>query len=299
MKLKNSLVLFLASFIWGTAFVAQRMGMDHMEPISFNGIRSFIGFLSLFCVILLRKMILRKKGRQDPFILNKKLLLGGLVCGFFLFAASVCQQIGIKYTGAGKSAFITAFYIILVPVLAVFLRKPAGKRVWISVFIALAGLYLLSVKDDFSIASGDIFLFACAFLYACQILSIDHFAPELDSLSLSCIQFLTAGILSVPFMLAEKPAISQVFSSLWPLLYAGVMSSGVAYTCQIIGQKDMDPSVASLIMSFESVFSLLAGWIILHEHLSFRELIGCALMLTAILLSQLPGNQDIPVENAG
>lgn len=286
MKTKNALILFLTAFIWGTAFVAQSVGMDHLGPFAFNGIRNFIGGIALLpCILLLDKLKLMDEGTGD----KKDLVLGGICCGIFLFAASSLQQIGIQYTTAGKAGFITAFYIVLVPVLGIFLKQKTGWKVWLAVVIAIVGLYFLCITESFSIGKGDIYIFLCALVYAGHILVIDYFAPKTNGVKMSCIQFFVSGILSVPFMMIfETTTVEAVFASWGPILYAGVLSSGVAYTLQIIGQKNVNPAIASLILSLESCISVLAGWAILGEQLSSRELTGCVLMFAAIILAQLP-----------
>lgn len=286
MKTKNALILFLTAFIWGTAFVAQSVGMDHLGPFAFNGIRNFIGGIALLpCILLLDKLKLMDEGTGD----KKDLIRGGICCGIFLFVASSLQQLGIQYTTAGKAGFITAFYIVLVPVLGIFLKQKTGWKVWVAVAIAIVGLYFLCITESFSIGKGDIYIFFCALVYAGHILVIDYFAPKTNGVKMSCIQFFVAGILSVPFMVIfETTTVEAVFASWGPILYAGVLSSGVAYTLQIIGQKNVNPAIASLILSLESCISVLAGWAILGEQLSSRELTGCVLMFAAIILAQLP-----------
>ena len=286
MKPKNAVMLLLTSLIWGTAFVAQSVGMDFLEPFTFNGVRSFIGGVTLLPGIwLLEKM----NGKPEVDGTRKDLIQGGIACGLLLFAASSLQQMGIQYTTAGKAGFITAFYIVFVPVLGIFLKKAAGWKVWMSVFLALIGLYFLCIKEGFSIGKGDIMIFACALVFAVHILVIDYFSPRTDGVKMSCIQFLVCGILTaIPAIILEHPNLSS-FSGAWgATLYAGVMSCGVAYTLQIVGQKNMNPTVASLILSLESCISVLAGWIILGQKLSTREIIGCVVMFGAIVLAQLP-----------
>lgn len=286
MKTKNALILFLTAFIWGTAFVAQSLGMDNMEPFAFNGIRSIIGGIALLpCIFILDKLGMGKENKGT----RKDLILGGICCGVLLFAASSLQQHGIRYTTAGKAGFITAFYIIIVPILGLFLGKKCGLSVWISVVIALAGLYFLCITDGFSIGKGDIYVFLGAIAFSIHILVIDYFTQFNDGVKMSCIQFFVCGILCfVPMMLFEHPEISMILLAWKPILYAGVMSCGVAYTLQIVGQKNMNPTVASLILSLESVTSVIAGFLVLHQNLSHRELIGCGLMFIAIVLAQLP-----------
>ena len=290
MRPKNAMLLILTAFIWGTAFVAQSSGMDFMEPFTFNGIRNLIGAASLLpCIVLFKKMN-EKNGNVAAVPGTKKdLIIGGVACGILLFTASSLQQIGLVYTTAGKAGFITAFYIIIVPILGLFLGKKCGLSVWISVVIALAGLYFLCITDGFSIGKGDIYVFLGAIAFSIHILVIDYFTQFNDGVKMSCIQFFVCGILCfVPMMLFEHPEISMILLAWKPILYAGVMSCGVAYTLQIVGQKNMNPTVASLILSLESVTSVIAGFLVLHQNLSHRELIGCGLMFIAIVLAQLP-----------
>ena len=293
MRPKNAFMLILTAFIWGTAFVAQSVGMDYLGPFTFNGVRSLIGGVALIpCIWLLQKLndksepVTEERNRKD-------LLIGGISCGVLLFAASSLQQVGIQYTTAGKAGFITAFYIVFVPVLGIFLGKKTGWKVWTAVILALAGLYFLCITEKFTIGKGDIFLFACALVFSLHILVIDYFSPTVEGVKMSCIQFLVCGIISLPFMfLLETPRMGAIVDAAWPLLYAGVLSCGVAYTLQIIGQKNVNPAIASLILSLESCFSVLAGWVILGEKLSVRESIGCILMFAAIILAQLPDKKD-------
>ena len=286
-QIKGSLLLFLAAIIWGVAFVAQSVGMDYVGPFTFNCVRTLIGGLVLIpCIVFLNRGKVKKK---TDFTEKKRLLLGGICCGVALTTGSTLQQFGIMYTTVGKAGFITAFYIIIVPILGLFLGKKCGLSVWISVVIALAGLYFLCITDGFSIGKGDIYVFLGAIAFSIHILVIDHFIQFNDGVKMSCIQFFVCGILCfVPMMLFEHPEISMILLAWKPILYAGVMSCGVAYTLQIVGQKNMNPTVASLILSLESVTSVIAGFLVLHQNLSHRELIGCGLMFVAIVLAQLP-----------
>lgn len=286
-QIKGSLLLFLAAIIWGVAFVAQSVGMDYVGPFTFNCVRTLIGGLVLIpCIVFLNRGKVKKK---TDFTEKKRLLLGGICCGVALTTGSTLQQFGIMYTTVGKAGFITAFYIIIVPILGLFLGKKCGLSVWISVVIALAGLYFLCITDGFSIGKGDIYVFLGAIAFSIHILVIDHFTQFNDGVKMSCIQFFVCGILCfVPMMLFEHPEISMILLAWKPILYAGVMSCGVAYTLQIVGQKNMNPTVASLILSLESVTSVIAGFLVLHQNLSHRELIGCGLMFVAIVLAQLP-----------
>ena len=289
MKIKNGIMLVLTAFIWGTAFVAQSVGMDYLGPFTFNGVRSLIGGAALLpCIWLFQKG--KGKATEKPSRgARKELIAGGIACGLLLFAASSLQQIGIQYTTAGKAGFITAFYIVIVPVLGIFLHKKISGKVWGAVAIALAGLYFLCITEKFAVGKGDILIFLCALVFSIHILVIDYFSPKVDGVKMSCIQFFVCGIVSLPPMFfTETPKIGAIVEGWAPLLYAGVLSCGVAYTLQIIGQKNVNPAVASLILSLESCFSVLAGWMVLGEKLSVRESVGCVLMFAAIILAQLP-----------
>lgn len=293
LQLRNSLILLLTAFIWGVAFVAQSVGMDYVGPYTFNCVRFLIGGLVLIPGMAFLKKVNppdeNKLKRQQE---NKKsLVIGGICCGCALCVASCLQQIGIMMTDSvGKAGFITAFYIIFVPVLGLLFRRKCGVFVWIGVVLALAGLYCLCITEELTVGRGDIFLFLCALAFSAHILVIDHFSPMVDGVKMSCIQFFVSALLcAIPMLLFEKPQFSQIIMAWQPVLYAGVLSCGVAYTLQIVGQKGMNPTVASLILSLESVISVLAGMVILHQTLSSREILGCVLMFAAILLAQLPG----------
>ena len=297
--LRQSLLLLLTAAIWGVAFVAQSVGMDYVGPFTFNTVRSLLGGIVLIpCIVLLKRINVGSKDTAgaaehasgDPAEQRKVLLTGGVACGVLLCIASNLQQFGIMYTSVGKSGFITAMYIVLVPVLGIFLKKKAGIKIWCSVAIAVGGLYLLCMTDSgFSIQKGDLLLLLGAVIFSFHILTIDYFSPKVDGVKMSCIQFFTCGILSMVCMfLFEQPQIGAILQAWIPIVYAGVLSCGVAYTLQIVGQKGMNPTVASLILSMESVISVIAGWLILHQKLSGRELLGCVLMFVAIILVQLP-----------
>lgn len=309
--LKGSVLLLVGSFIWGTTFVAQSMGTNHLDAFSFNCIRNFIGVFALIPV-LLWQIYTQKENMNSvqPSSLNdssltvknktftqkltdiftKDLFLGGLICGTALCLASNFQQLGIEHSTVGKSAFITTLYIVLVPLLGLFFKKKLSLQIWCGVILAMIGLYLLCMKDEaFVLTTGDIYLLLCAFFFTIQITAVDYYAPKVNCIALSMMQFLTTAILSgIGMIFTELPTMNNIMNAMIPLLYAGVLSSGIAYTFQIIGQKHLAPTVASLIMSLESVFATLAGWIILHEILSTKELIGCGLVFAAVLLTQLP-----------
>lgn len=290
MRLKNASMLILTAFIWGTAFVAQSVGMDFLEPFTFNGVRSLIGGIVLLpCIFLIRRINARAGEPEREEGTRKDLIVGGILCGLLLFAASSLQQIGIVYTTAGKAGFITAFYIVIVPVLGVFLHKRIGWKVWTAVVMALAGLYFLCMTEKLTVGKGDLYIFLCALIFSVHILVIDHFSPRVDGVKMSCIQFFTCGIVSlIPMFVWETPRVDNLLAGWVPLLYAGVLSCGVAYTLQVVGQKNVNPAIASLLLSLESCFSVLAGWLILGERLSTREFAGCILMFAAIILAQLP-----------
>ena len=303
--LKNSLILLLTATIWGIAFVAQSEGGDAVGAFTFNSTRSLIGSLVLIPVIFLLNKITPKDNKSESgissgnsssgniFSRNRTLILGGISCGICFFLASNFQQLGIMYTSVGKAGFITACYIVIVPILGLFMKKKCSPFIWAAVAMALVGLYLLCITDGFSIGKGDILVLICAFLFSLHILIIDYFSPKVDGVKMSCIQFFVCGVLAaIPALIFEHPQLSAFHGAWGAILYAGVMSCGVAYTLQIVGQKNMDPTVASLILSLESCISVLAGWIILGQKLSMREIIGCVVMFAAIVLAQLPQKEN-------
>lgn len=293
-KMKNSLLLLLTSFIWGVAFVAQSVGGEAVGCFTFNGVRSLIGAVVLIPVILFLDKQKKKELGEEKFPEekgdSKTLLLGGICCGVMLCIASNFQQFGISFTTVGKAGFITAMYILIVPILGLFMKKSAGIKVWLGVVLATIGLYMLCMtSESFSLSKGDFLVLICAGFFSLHILIIDYFSPKVDGVRMSCIQFFVCGLISMVIaFIFEEPEPGAILSGWLPILYAGVLSCGVAYTLQIVGQKNMDPTVASLILSLESVFSVLAGWVILNQTLSARELLGCVLMFLAIILAQLP-----------
>ena len=288
---KYSLLMMLAALIWGSAFVAQRVGMDFLGPYTFNCVRSFIGCLALAPVIL----TLGRRGAATQFATRagrRELLVGGVVCGAILTVSTLFQQIGLKYTTAGKAGFITAQYILLVPIFGLAIGKRASWLLWVAVAVALCGMYLLCVKDGLKIEKGDLYVFCCAICFSCHILFIDHFVQKVDAFLLSCLQFAVCGLLSgILMFIVETPSVSGILKGWVPILYTGILSSGVAYTLQIITQKHLSAAIAALVMSLESVFAALTGWIILHENLSAREFIGCVLVFAATLLAQMPARR--------
>lgn len=291
MKIKNAALLLLTAAIWGVAFVAQSVGMDYVGPLTFNCVRSLMGGVVLLPCIWYFD---RKRNRNQRTVVipgaRKTLIIGGICCGLALCLASNFQQFGIQYTTVGKAGFITACYIIIVPVLGLFFKKKCSPVIVGAVALSVVGLYLLCMAGgELSVNKGDLMMLVCAVLFAGHIIIIDFFAPVVDGVKMSCIQFFVCGILSgIGMVLYETPDLGQILAAWAPVLYAGVMSCGVAYTLQIIGQKGMNPTVASLILSLESSISVLAGWAILGQKLTARELSGCALMFGAIVLAQVP-----------
>ncbi|MBQ4158348.1 MAG: DMT family transporter [Clostridia bacterium] len=301
----GSVILLLAALAWGSAFVAQSLGSDSVRPFTFNAARSLLGALVLVPVFLTFDRVNKKPKKSG----GKTLLIGGVLCGVLLFMACNLQQFAISYVDTagktaeeletiekaniGKVAFLTALYIVLVPVFGAFMKKKAGIQVWLGVLIALIGMYFLSIKPGFTISGGDIYAFLCAFAFALQIIVVDEVVDKVDPIRLSCLQFLVCGILSsVCAAIFDKPALSDILNAWAPILYMGVVSSGIAYTLQIIGQSRCNSVVASLVMSMESVFSALFGFLILHQAMLGREIAGCVLMLFAIVLAQIPGKKE-------
>ncbi len=293
-QIKSSLILLLTATIWGVAFVAQSVGMEYIGPFTFNAIRCVLGGLVLIPVIL----VLKKKketGAENQEKEDKKTLwAGGIACGVILCIASNLQQFGIMEASVGKSGFFTALYIVMIPVIGIFIGKRPGIKLWFCVALAVVGMYLLCMKDgSFTIERADIMLLLCALVFSFHMLVIDYFSPKVDGVKMSCIQFFVCGVLSAVGMLfTETPDISNIQAAWLPLLYAGLLSCGVGYTLQIVGQKGINPVIASLIMSLESVISALAGWVILGQVLSPKEILGCVLMFVAIIITQIPiGNK--------
>ena len=283
----GSSILLVTAIIWGSAFVAQSKGMDYLGPFSFNGIRSIIAIIFL-SIVLLCIIIKNKKNPEFKLFKNRKALLGSIFCGIALMFSTSTQQIGISMTSVGKSGFITSLYIILVPILGLLLKKKVPIKIWFCVGIVLVGLYLLCIKNSVKIEIGDIFLLLSAFGFAVQILIVDNISQDINTILLSIIQLSAVAILSLfPICIIEQPSISNTLNAMPYLLFAGVLSSGIAYTLQIVGQKYTTPVVASLIMSLESVFAAITGWLFLNEILSLNETIGCILIFIAIIISQI------------
>lgn len=285
--IRSSFLLLLTAFIWGIAFVAQSVGMEHVGVFSFCMARYFLGAVVLLPLVIIRRRSNKKK--RIPSAGGRITWMAGICCGLALAAASIFQQMGIQYTTVGKAGFITTLYIILVPILGIFLKKRIPAKVWLCAVLAAIGMYLLCMSERLQIANGDLLVFVCAVLFSIHILVIDYFSPLADGVEISCVQFFTAGAVSFVLMLIfEHPQITDFTAAWMPIAYAGILSSGVGYTLQVVGQKDMEPTAASLILSLESMFSVLAGWILLDQSLTKKELVGCALMFLAVILVQLP-----------
>ncbi|MEA4914829.1 MAG: DMT family transporter [Christensenella sp.] len=281
----GAIMLLSASLIWGVAFVAQSAGMSYVGPYTFTAVRSALAAIGLGILILILDKTSFKSKNTD----KKVLWRAGIILGIVMTIASNLQQIGLVTTSAGKAGFITSLYIVLVPVLGLFIRKKPHPLLWISVMIALVGLYFLSIRGDFSMSGGDLLVLASAVAFTFQILLVDHFSPKVDIIRLNCIQFSVMAILSfVPMMVLEQPKVSAISDAWLPIVYAGLFSGCGAYTLQMLGQRRVEPTTASLLLSPENVFAALAGWAILGQVLSARELLGCALVFVAIITSQLP-----------
>ncbi len=284
-KLHGNLLLVLTAFIWGVSFVAQTVGMEHVGPFTFNAIRFLLGGAVL--LPLVRRNAARARRSQSA-VPPRLLLTGGVLCGLALFVASTLQQLGIQTTSPGKAGFITALYIIIVPLLGLFLKKKPPALVWIGVVLATGGMALLCLNESMSISRGDFLVFLCAVCFSFHILTIDHFSPKMDGVTLSCIQFFVSGLFSlIPALLFEQPSWAQIASARMPLLYSGILSCGVAYTLQVVAQRDTDPTVASLLLSLESVVAVLGEGVLLRQWPTAREALGCLLMFIAIVLAQL------------
>lgn len=290
--IRNSLLLFLTALIWGTAFVTQAKGMESMGPFTFTAVRSLLGGLVLLPVIFFRRAREKEK-KPIPWRIT---LIGGICCGLALTSAGLFQQFGIMGTTVGKSGFITALYIIFTPILGIFIKRKASPLVWIAALIAVAGMYLLCIDGSFTIGTGDLLVLICSVLFAVHILVIDRFSPLTDGVTLSCIQFFTCTLISgVLAFIFEQPSWGQLADGAFSVLYAGVFSSGVAYTLQIVGQKGMNPTAAALILSLESVISTVAGYLAYRagflstdQTMTARQIVGCAVVFAAVILVQVP-----------
>lgn len=301
--IRNSLLLFLTACIWGLAFVSQSKGMESMGPFTFNGVRSLLGAAAVFPLVLIQmhkeKETVGWDGKEQAVKPQNRIaviLTGGLFCGLAYTAGTTLQQIGILHTTVGKAGFITTLYIIFVPILGIFLKRKVSGVVWIGAVMAAFGLYLLCMEERFSLTYGDTFIMLCAVAFAVHIMIIDYFSPKVPGVYLSCIQLFVCGVVSLglAFML-ESPSLSQLREGIVSLLYAGIMSCGVGYTLQIIGQKGMHPAVASLILSMESVVATVSaflaykiGFLKTDQSMTGRQIAGCAIVLAAVLLVQMP-----------
>lgn len=296
---RSTFLLSLTALIWGVAFVFQSMGNNYMEPFTFNASRNLLGCIVLIPLIIIKLFNPNTFGGDGTGLkaLPKKLtLIGGVCCGIVLTIATMFQQVSLKYTTVGKVGFITTLYIILTPIFGLFLKKKCAFTVWIGAAAAVVGMYMLCVTEGFSISGGDFLAFICAVFFSFHILIIDRFSPKTDGVLLSCIQFFVSAFISGIFALIfEHPAPEQFYQGLIPILYTGIMSSGVAYTLQIIGQRNFNPTVAALIMSMESVISAFAGFAAFRlgfltqdQSLSLVQIIGCVIMLCAVIFVQLP-----------
>lgn len=295
---RSNLLLLMTAIIWGSAFIAQSKGADVIGPFTFNTVRYALAVVALLPVIYIfsRKRNSENTVDQDIPRANgtKTLIIGGIATGIALFTASSLQQYAMAFTTAAKAGFITTLYVILVPIVGIFLKKKIRPIIWFCALLAVIGLYLLSIKPGtFSISRGDFFVLLCALAFTGHILIIDYFSPKTDGVKLSCIQFAVVSIASfVAMMMTETFVLSEVLDAIIPLLYTGVLSSSVGYTCQIIAQKKADPVISSLILSLESVFAAIFGALILHESMSGREITGCAIMFVAIIIAQLPEKKN-------
>ncbi len=290
---KGSILLLITAIIWGVAFVAQDVGMDYWSPFTFNGVRNVIGAAVLLPFIYMRD---KSRGENAKKWSDKTLIAGGILCGIALCSATCFQQYGILFSdaSAGKAGFITAFYIVLVPIAGIFIKKKCPVTAYIAAIIAAVGLYILCIPQGvvFTVEFADVLVFICALIFTVQILLVDYYSPKVDGVKLACIQFFTSAVISLAgAFVTDSFALTFNFEAWIPILYAGLLSSGVAYTLQIIGQKDLNPTVASIIMSLEACVSVIAAWIILGDAMNLRQITGCVIMFAAILLAQLPGKK--------
>ena len=288
-KAKGNLMLLITAFIWGTAFVAQSEGMNYVGPFTYCASRNILGALVLIPVILLFRYGKFRDKSDNEQVSVKETIKGGIICGTILCVSGALQQVGISMTTAGKAGFISAIYIIAVPIAEFFIFRKKSVMVWICALIAMAGLYLLCVNEGFAVNQGDLIVLYSAFGFTAHIMVIDHFNSRgADGIIMSCIQFFTAAIfMTAAMFIFEQPSMSNILDAKYTILYAGVMSSGVAFTMQILGQRNTDPASASLIMCLESVFAALSGWLLLNEMMTVKEFSGCVLVFAAVLLAQL------------
>ena len=288
----HTLILFAAAFIWGTAFVSQAVGADIVDAYTFQASRNWFSFGFLVLTVIIADKISVKRTGISPAPKTKEekktLFTGGLVCGTLLFFATITQQIGIAYTTTAKSGFITAMYVVIVPVISIFLGKAPKIKIWICVGLGVIGLYLLSITGNEGIGFGDLMTLICAFVFSFQILAVSHYVVKVDPIRLSRNQFFVSAVLSTICMFTiGNPSLAGISEALPSIMYAGILSGGIAYTLQIVGQRGVNPTIASLTMSLESVFGALAGWVVLGQTLTGREFAGCAIMFAAIVISQI------------
>ena len=306
--LRNSLLLFLTACIWGLAFVAQSKGMEEVGPLTFNGIRSLLGAIVVFPLVCYRIHLRRKENAPAEYtgkgnvkvsvsgLSVKTTIIGGILCGIAFTMASTLQQYGVAYTTVGKAGFITTLYIIFVPILGIFIKKKVPIIVWFAAGMAAVGMYLLCMTEKFALTPGDMLVFCCAIVFAVHILVIDYFSPKTEGVILSCMQLFICGVIcTLGALFFENPSWEQIKSGALPIMYAGILSCGVAYTLQIIGQKGINPTIAALIMSLESVVAALAGYFAYRigflkadQTLTLRQVIGCVIVFSAVILVQLP-----------
>jgi drug/metabolite transporter (DMT)-like permease len=292
-KLRGSIMLLITAAIWGLAFVAQSDGMNYVGPFTYNACRTLIGGFVLIPVIGLLRLLPDKSPEKREKAPLRTTVTGGVICGLIFTVAGMLQQYGISMTTAGKAGFVTALYIIIVPIFGFVIYRRTSLKAWICCLVAIAGFYLLCINEGFNVSTGDLLVLACAFFFAAHIMVIDHFnAKNADGTLMSCIQFFTAGtIMLVCMFIFEQPSFDAILAAWLPILYGGVMSCGVAYTLQIIGQRYTDPTAATLLMSLESVFAALSGWLLLNETLSIKELAGCTLVFIAVVAAQININK--------
>lgn len=289
-QIRCTLILFTTAAIWGFAYVAQKLALGSVGPLTLNTMRGLIAWIFLIPCHQFLKWFDRKRGRKAKVYNNRITIIAGIRSGIFLCLASVLQAYGIAGSEVGKAGFLTTLYIVLVPIFSIFIGKKCGRKVWMSVFLAMIGTYFLCVKEGFRIEQSDLLLILCAVFFALDIVSIGTVCDQVDSVKMSIIQFMVSSAITlIPAVLLEQSTVVQIENALPAILYSGVLSCGVGYTIEIIGQDGLNPTVASLILSFESVFSLLAGWLFLKEYMSIRELAGCLIVVAAVVIAQLPG----------
>lgn len=293
-KIPGEALLLLTAIIWGSGFVAQRKAMEGMQPFAFVALRFFLG-----CLVLLPALIVSKKKESGEISLRER-IMPGLISGLFLFAGTSFQQIGIVTTSASKAGFLTSLYLVLVPVIGLLFGKKANRWVWLGVALALLGVYFLSVDLQLTIQRGDIYIIIGALFWALQILALDHYSSKTNVLELAFGQFLVAAVLGLVVSLVWESGAMVPNPAAWgPLLYSGIVAVGIGFTMQVFGQSKVDPALASLILSLEAVFALLGGTFFLGERLSSREWLGCGLMLAAVILVQIKGQQTKTVIQSG